>query len=900
MSFFSDLTARLDSLVRRGRAERDTEAELRFHVEMEAQKNVQQGMAPEEAQRRARLALGGVAQTHEAVRDARGVRLLDDLGRDLAFAWRQLRRTPAFTVVAVLTLALGIGANTAIFSIVDGVMLRPAPFDDIDRLMVVWETDRASGTTREPASIPDFADFQRQSRRFQRLAAFAAAEVTITPEAGDPGRVPALAMTHGFLPMLGLRPLAGRVFLPEEDAPGAPRVVMISEALWNEQFRRANAAVGASLRVNDVPHTIIGVLPRAADFGILQMLRASAYARGFADRGGRTRVDLWLPLRADPARADRGNHPILVLGRLAADATPPLAQEEMVRIATELERLYPQANDQRGAHVEPVADVVFGTVRPALLVLLGAVALVLLVACSNVANLLLARGAGRVREVTVRAALGASAARLTRQFLVESTVLTLAGAALGVLLAWGGLQLLLALAPASIPRIETVTVDWRVLAVTLGLSVIVALVAGMVPTLQARRLGLAGAMQGDPGRAGTASREHRRVRSGLVVLELALAVMLMVGAGLLIRSLWRLQAVNPGFAASGVLKAEFQLPATRYPQSFGNFPAWPEVRRFHADVLERLGAIPGVMAVTIAGNHPLDGGFTSSINVVGREAEAGDWPEPAIRRVDEGYVATLGVPIVSGRSFTRSDDASAPPVLLINEQARRRFFDGGDPLGQQISLWGASRTVIGVVGDERFHGQAEDAPPAVYLPTAQAPVTSGSILIRTAGDALELAPTVRRVVQEIDAGLPLFGIEPLEHTLVNSNAQRRFTMLVLGAFAGLALVLAIVGVHGVLSYTVVQRSREIGIRMALGADRRQVRSLVLGEGAQLAGMGLLLGTLGALALSGVLRTMLYGVGRADPGTLAAVAVVLGGVALLASWAPARRAAGTDPAVVLKE
>jgi putative ABC transport system permease protein len=900
VTFFSDLTARLESLVRRGRAERDTEEELRFHVEMEAQKNVQQGMPPEEAQRRARLALGGVAQTHEAVRDARGVRLLEDLARDFAFAWRQLRRTPGFAFVAVLTLALGIGANTAIFSIVDGVLLRPAPFDDLDRLMVVWETDRASGTTREPASIPDFADFQQRSRRFQHLAAFAAAEVTITPEAGDPGRVPALAMTHGFLPMLGLRPLAGRVFLPEEDAPGAPDVVVISEALGNEQFGGADAAIGASLRVNDVPHTIIGVLPRSSDFGILQMLHASAYSRGFADRGGRTRVDLWLPLRADPARADRGNHPIIVLGRLAADATPALAAEEMGQIAADLERLYPQANDRRGTYVEPVADVVFGPVRPALLVLLGAVALVLLVACSNVANLLLARGAARVREVTVRAALGASMARLTRQFLVESAVLTLGGAALGVLLAWGGLQVLLSLAPSSIPRIDAVTLDGRVLGASLALSMLVAFIAGLVPTLQARRLGLAGAIQGDPGRTGTASREHRRTRSGLVVLELALAVMLMVGAGLLIRSLWRLQGVDPGFASSGVLKAEFQLPPTRYPQSIRNFPEWPEVRRFHAEVLQRLENVPGVTAVTIAGNHPLDGGFTSSITVVGREAEAADWPEPSIRRVDEGYVGTLGVPLVSGRPFSRSDDASAPPVLLINAQARRRFFSGREPLGQQISLWGAARTVVGVVGDERFHGQAAAAPPAVYMPTAQAPVTGGSILVRTAGDPRDLAPIVRRVVQDIDAGLPLFGIEPLEHTLANSNAQRRFTMLVLGAFAGLALVLAIVGVHGVLSYTVVQRSREIGIRMALGADRRQVRSLVLGEGAVLAGLGLLLGTLGALALSGVLRTMLYGVGRADPGTLAGVAVVLGGVALLASWAPARRAAGTDPTVVLKE
>jgi predicted permease len=822
-----------------------------------------------------------------------------DLLAEFRQAARSLARTPGFSFAVVLTLALGIGANTAIFSVVDGVLLRPAPFEAMDRLTMVWETDRKSGTLREPASGPDYFDFQERSKRYERLAAFSPITATLTPDAGDPLRVPALWVSHEFLPLVGIRPLLGTGFSAEQDRPGAPNVALISEALWTERFNRARSVVGSSLRINEEPFTIIGVLPASADFGTLQILGVAAYRRGFADRGGQQRVDVWLPLQPDRG-SDRGNHPIFMIGRLAPGVTVGLAQQEMGAIAAELERLYPEPNDGRGAFVEPLSSVVFGGVKPALFVLVGAVVLVLLVACANVANLLLARGAAREREVTVRAALGASVSRLTRQFLVESAVLTGAGVLLGLLLALVGLEFLLALAPGSIPRVSAVGIDARVLGVTLALATLVGVTFGMVPAIQARRRGANLALQTAGTRGASAGREHRRFRSALVVAELALAVILMAGAGLLIKSLWRLSRVDPGFRAQGVLKAEFQLPANGYPQSMRDWPRWQEIRRFGDEVRRRVAALPGVTGVTIAGAHPLEAGYTSSIVVVGREAEAADWPEPSIRLVDAGYQATLRVPLLEGRALREADNLDAPPVLAINATARRRFFGERPALGQRVRLWGSERTVVGVFADERFHGLAMAASPALYLPAGQAPIPNGSILVRVERDPAALAPALRAAVREVEPGLALYGVEPLVETLSQSIAQRRFTMLVLGAFAAVALLLAVVGVHGVLSYTVAQRNREIGIRMALGADRQNVGRLVVRQGARLALGGLGLGVLGALAVSRVLTTLLFGVAPSDPVTLASVALTLGGVALLASWLPARRAARVDPMVVLRE
>jgi predicted permease len=814
----------------------------------------------------------------------------------LTIALRSLRKTPGFTAAAVLTLGLGIGANTAIFSVVDGVLLRPAPFPDVERLAMVWETDRKSGTTREPASVPDWFDFQQRSVRFQTVAAFGASEATVTPAGGDAARVATLFVSHEFLPTVGIRPLRGRTFTADEDRPGAAPVALIGEDLWERLFARDPGAVGRDIVVNERPVTVVGILPRAADFGTLQILSAAAYGRGFADRGDRVRVDLWLSLRPNPETNPRSNHPIFLLGRLRPGATASQAQQEMTAIAADLEATYPDDNDARGVHVEALGDVVFGPVRPALRLLMGAVALVLLVACANVAHLLLARGTARQSEITVRAALGAGTGRLVRQFLVEGAVLAVAAGIVGLVLAVWGLDLLRALAPADVPRIAEVGIDARVLGITLGTSALVALACGLLPAYQLLGRGLHTSLRG-----AAATMGHRRFRSALVVTELAFAVMLMAGAGLLIKSLWRLQRVDPGFETDGVLKAQYQLPASRYPRDFAVWPDWPEIRRFNDDVRRRVAALPGVQSVAVTAVHPLDAGYTSSINVVGREAEGADWPEPAIRMVDAGYFATVSLAVLEGRPLEAADDHTAPRVVLINEAARARFFGERPPLGQRIALWGSERTIVGVTRDERIHGLAAATPPALYLPLAQVPSAGGghSILIRTSIAPTSLAAPLRAAVRDLDPALPLFGVEPLAATLSQTLGQRRFTMIVLGTFAGVALLLAVVGVHGVLSYAVARRRPEIGIRMALGADRRSISALVLSEGARLAAWGVGLGVLGAVAVTRALTALLYGVHPNDPLTLGLVALGLGGTALLASWLPARRAASVDPMVALR-
>jgi predicted permease len=556
----------------------------------------------------------------------------------------------------------------------------------------------------------------------------------------------------------------------------------------------------------------------------------------------------------------------------------------------------------RGAFVEPLSEVVFGPVRPALLVLFGSVALVLLVACVNVANLMLARGAARLHDVTVRTALGAGWRSLARQFLAESILLCLAGAGLGVFLAAAGLEMLVQLAPGNLPRIEAVAVDRRVLLATLVATMGVAVVFSLLPMFQARRADLQLALASGAGRGGSSGPSQGRFRSALVVTELALAAVLMIGAGLLIRTLGNLAEVSPGFQAAGVIKAEYQLPASRYPRDFNVWPRWVEAGRFNAELVAQVAAFPGVRAAAIAGEHPVNPGFQNSFLVVGREAEAQGWPEISTRRVGAGYFDVLGIPVTSGRAIQSSDDLSAPAVLLINETARRRFFEGYEPLGQQIRLWGVSRMVIGVVGDERIHGLTAEAPPAVYLPIAQAPSANGSysLVARVSGDAAAFAPSLRAVARRLDPSLPVFGIEALDQTLSQTVGKQRFTMLVLSVFALVALALAAIGVHGVLSYTIEQRRRDIGIRMALGADARAVRRLVVGRGAALAGIGLVAGLAGGVVLSRALGGLLFGVGARDPLTFGTVTVALGAVALVASWLPAWRAGRMEPVTALRE
>jgi putative ABC transport system permease protein len=820
--------------------------------------------------------------------------------QDIRLAVRLIGKNPGFACAAILTLALGIGANTAIFSVVNGVLLRPAPFAELERLVMIWETDGNSGTTREPGSVPDFLDYKARARTLDALAGANASEVNLSASGVDPVQVAGLSVTFDLLPMLGVKPIVGRGFTPEEDTAKGPAVALISESLWRTMFSGNPSVTSQTIRVDDRPYEIVGVVPDTSDFGVLQILAAAAYGRGFAARGERTRVDVWRPFQADPQALPRSTHPMFMMGRIAPGASAAAAQGELSGIAADLEHAYPE-NKARSINVEALQDVVFGKVRPMLYVILGAVGLVLLVACVNVANLLLASSAARAQEVAIRRALGATRGQLLRQFLVESMLITLIAAAAGLAFAYAGLRVLVAVGPADVPRLMLVSIDTRILAVTLGLSILVGLTFGLIPTLQARTLDLQRTLKDDGGSRGAAGPGSTRLRGMLVVAELALAVMLLAGAGLLIRSFWNLERVDAGFHAEGVLKAEYKLPGTRYPVNFRVWPNFQEQHAFTAAILERASALPGVISAAVAGNHPLDPGYTNSFFVVGRRDEARTWPEISVRRVTPGYFTTVGLTLVRGRLFSDQDATSAPPVCLVNEASAARFFGDRDPIGAQISLYGAARTIVGIVANERFQGLSEGAPTAMYLPLAQAPSADGAgvLIARTDGDPDALASAVRGVIRERDPSLAVFGVEPLETTVSRSVSERRFAMLLLALFAVMALALGAIGVHGVLSYEVARRRREIGIRMALGARPDGILKLVVGRSAMLTALAIVLGSVGAFALTRFLRAMLFGVGVWDPATLAAVVVVMVIVALTATAMPAWKAARTDPAMALR-
>jgi predicted permease len=846
-----------------------------------------------------RLRLSGTVPAREL--SSTRTAIMRSILQDLRYAWRVHRARPAVAVVAVLSLAVGIGLNTAIFSVVHGVLLRPVPIADLDRVVMIWQTDRDTGTTREPGSLPDFLDYRARSRTFAAMGALLAGEVNIQPAGGEPMRLAQLRVTDDLLAMLGIRPRVGRTIQPADTTTGAEPVALISDALWTRAFARDPSVAGRRLVIDEIPHTVIGVVDDATDFGVLQVLGQAAYSRSFADRGAPIRVDVWAPLPSDPNILPRSTHPLFIVGRLAPGAPIDAAREEMTRIAAELEAEFPADNAARGVNLEPLGEVVFGPVRPALYALVGAVALVLLVACVNVANLMLARGTARQREVAVRLALGAGRGRVVRQFLTESVALSLVAGGLGVLLAYGVVQWLAAAGPAEVPRLATASIDPVVLAMTVVVSLAAGVLFGIVPALQAGSAAPRAAL-GEAGRAASGSRRQSRLRDALVIAELALAVVLVVGAGLLIRSVWNLQAIDPGFRAAGVVKAEVTLPRTRYPVSFA---VWPDFKQFHAFTTaleQRAASLPGVASVAVAGNHPLDPGFTNSFAIVGREAESGAFPEISVRRVTPGYFETVGLAVTSGRALDATDTTAGAPVLLINDAAAARFFPDRSPIGHAIGLWGANRRIVGTVADERFQGLTGDRPLAVYLPLGQAPSTNGQavLLVRTErSDPAALGPSLARAVRDVDPQLAVFGIETLDQTKARSIAEERFTMLLLGLFAALALGLAAVGIHGVLSYSVTERAREIGIRLALGAHPARLRRSVVAQGLALAATGLVIGAVGALLLTRALQSLLHGVTPADPLTFGAVVCVLAAVAALASYLPARRVTRVDPKAVLR-
>jgi predicted permease len=796
--------------------------------------------------------------------------------QDLRFAVRQLRRTPAFTVTAVACLALGIGANTAIFSAVDGVLLSPLPFPEPERLLTVWGHHASIG--RETASLPDFLDWRRESRSFAGMAARANTQFNLTG-AGEPEVVRGALVTANYFRVLGAPIPVGRGFRDEEERSGAARVAILSEGFWRREFGGSADVVGRQITLGGVPYTIVG-----------------AGARGPSVP---QEVDVWSTFPTDTTLGRRNDF-LEVLGRLAPGADQRRAQEEMTTIARRLERAYPNSNGGWGVELVGLQERIVGEIRPALLVFMGAVGLVLLIACANVANLMLARVAARDREVTIRAALGASRRRLVRQLLTESVVLSLAGGALGLGLAVWGVRALQALEPGTIPRLDEIGVNGTALAFALGLSLATGMLFGVAPAVHLMRYDLRdGLAEGGRGMAGHHS--AGRTRSLLVLAEVALACVLLVGAALLLTSFIRLQQVDPGFRPEGILTARVTLPRARYDD--------PARQAAFADaLLERVRSLPGVTSAAIASDAPLgDGPPYWSFAVAGVEQPAPDVVQDAvIFRTTADYFRTFAIPLLRGRLYDASDRGDAAPVALVSEALARRYWPDRSPLGARITLGDPTdtssvwMTVVGVVGDVRQEGPAAAAYPQLYLPLAQASSRSLLIALRTPGDPPALAPAVKRAVSGLDASLALGRVATMDERVAGVLARPRVNALLLAGFAATALVLAALGIYGVIAYSVVRRTRELGIRMALGARAADVLRLVLRQGMAPVLAGLALGLGGAAAASRVLRGLLYGVGGTDPMTYAGVATFLAAVALLASYLPARRAATADPVVALRD
>jgi predicted permease len=849
-----------------------------------------------------RLLVAGVA--HRALASPR-TSLLRSLQQDLRFAVRIHRVRPGAGLVAILSLAIGIGLNTAIFSVFDQVLLRPSPIPGLDRLVVLWEADRNTGTTREPGSLLDFLDYRRLARTLDGLGGMIATEVNLTPPGGDPLRLPAIRASADLLAIMGIDPVAGRAFSALDDGPGGPNVVLISEPLGRRLFGASpDTAIGREIRLDDAPYEVIGVVGRPADFGVRQVLGAAAYSRGFVDRARDTRVEVWIPLRASESLAPstRGNHPVFMIGRRAVGTSLEAVRRETDALAASLEQQFPATNVARSANVEPLGDVIYDPSRPSLLTLIGAVTFLLLVACVNAAHLLLARGASRHQEIAVRRALGAGRWRIVRQFLVEALMLSSLACIAGVALAYAAVDWLAARGPAGVPGLQDVTVDVRVLGYALIVSVTVGVLFGIVPALQAIGVSPRAVLGLDTSRSGTAGRARRRAGSILVVAELALAVVLVTAAGLLIRSFAVLRGIDPGFSPSGVVKAEYQLPPSRYPANFAQWPDFKEMHAFNRALVERASALPGVASAAIASGHPLDLGFTSSFEIIGRPQEAGALPEISIRLVTPGYFETVGVPLLRGRLFHVSDALTSPAVALVNAAAVQRLFPGLDPIGQEMAMWGARRRIVGVVANERFHGLTAPPPIAVYYPLSQAPSAGGAgvLLVRSANGSTDaMAALLSHAIHDVDPTLAVFGVEPLDDTLSQSFSERRFTMSLLAVFAAIALLLAAVGIHGVLNLTVSDRIREIGIRIALGARPEWLRRRILGEGLMLGGLGLALGLGASLLLSRYLASLLFGVTRFDALTYVGVVACLLVATGTASYLPARRATGVAPNQALR-
>jgi predicted permease len=874
-----DLFFRVRSLFRRETVESEMEDELRFHSERQIEKYLKTGMSRGEAQRRVRMEFGGFEQVKEDCRDARGVSLAETLAQDLRYGWRTLLKSPGFAAAALITLALGIGANTAIFSVVYGILLRPLPFRDASRLVLLNETSPQVGDVS--VSYPNFQDWRRQSRTFSEMAAVSAVHFNMTG-GSQPENIGGLAVSPNFLSMAGVRPVMGRGFTADEEKPGAAPVVLLSYALWQSHFDADRRAMGQTIRLDSQTVTIVGVLPPGFRWvekcDVMEPMGVWATHNDSAtDRG------------------DRGD--LQVAGRLATGVRIEQARAEMETIAAGLARAYPAANAQCGVNLRPLREAFSGDVRPAMLVLLGAAIFVLLVACANVANLFLMRGAVRAREMALRIAIGASRGRIVRQILTESLLVALLGGVGGVCLAIAGIPSIARLIPPDTLAGASVGVNGAVLLFSAGLVVLSMFVSGLAPALHST----SGDVQSDLKEGGktTSAGGRNRWRGLLATSEVALALVLLVGAGLMMKSLYRLLSVDSGFRSEHVLKLEMDLRTSQYGKD-------PAVMAFWQQTLDRVRALPGVESAAVGTAIPLtDDHSRTDITVEGTLPKPGSFPHPDIHIVSPDYGKTLGIRLLRGRGFTDSDREDFPRVAMVNASMAQRLFSGTDPIGKRFILGNPGTdplkwiTIVGVVADTKMYGLANPARLEVYFPFRQAASNGMTLLVKSGQEPTALISAIRGIVASIDKEQPIFRIATMQEVVNNSVSTRRITLILLGLFSGLALVLASIGIYGVISYSVAQRTREIGIRMALGAQRGDVLRLVLAQGGKISAVGIAIGSAASLGLTRLMAKLLYSVSAVDPATFAMVAFVLALIAMVASYIPARRTLRVDPLIALR-
>jgi putative ABC transport system permease protein len=877
MKLFSKSGSLLRNTVHRQEMDRDLGEEVGSYVELLTEQKMKQGMDEGDARRAALLEVGGVEQVKEEVRAGRVGFSLEIFLQDVRYGLRSLLRKPGFTLTAVIALALGIGANTAIFSVINGVLLRSLAYPNPERIVMLWEKSLTGRDLQNVISPANFLDWQKQSASFEHMAAVWDLRANLTGGNGEPEEIKAQFVSQPFFAALGVQPLVGRSFLPQEDTVGNNLVIILSHELWQTRFGSDPQIIGKQATVNSRQRTIVGVMPPGFHF---------------LDN----KVRAWMPLALDPAvnyRETTGRY-LRAVARLKSGVSIQQAQAELSGIARQLEQAYPTKNVGWGVNVIPIHEQVVGEIRPILIVLLAAVAFVLLIACANVANLLLSRAAARQKELALRAALGASRLRLVRQMLTESVLLALMGGLVGVALAYWGIQLLIGFGPDNIPRLGEITIDPRVLGFTFGISLLTGLFFGLIPALQASRPDLNDALkEGSRGSTGGRSGTFRNV---FVIAEVSLALVLLIGAGLMIRSFARLQSVGTGFKAESVLTMRTQLPGKKYSEPH-------QIVDFFKQAQARIAALPGVQAVGAISYLPLTGlASRDSFKIPGQPPPApGQEPGVEVRVITPTYFRAMGIPLLKGRLLDERD-VKESRVLLINETMAKRYFPNQDPVGKQLEvMWDGSGPdeIVGVVGDIREGALEKEPEPAIYWTHARESYSGMALVVRTAGDAARFQTAIQKEIRAIDPEQPIADVRTMQEVIARSIARPRFNTLLLTIFAGVALVLASVGLYGVMNYSATQRTHEVGIRMALGATRADIMKLVVGNGMMLTVIGIGIGVAASLVLTRVMASLLFGVTATDIPTFLSVSVVLATVALIANYIPARRATRVNPVIALR-